>query len=445
MQRQKVGQPSLPISGTLPRSQSAHIAYVCQQFPALTQTFTSRQIAGLQKAGLDVVVFSAKPRDPRFKPENGLPPAKRVVYLPPLLSPQMFGMLARAFLRQPSKVAQLLRRLAGAPVSVTRRLHRLRPVADFMRGVSILACVHARYCVGHLHAEFAGSETSIAWVVSHMTGLPFSFTSHTSKYEPLLELKVADAQFVVAISDYERRRLLARCGSQYADKIHVVHLGVDTQLWRPQPPDHKNGKPMILSVGSLFEKKGQDYLIRAVALLMRRGLNLQCLIVGDGPRRPLLEDLTRRLGLSGVVELVGPLPNDKVKSLCQRAAAFALPSVTSRTEGTDGIPVSLMEAMASAKPCISTPIAGIPELLEDNVTGLLVPERDPLSLANGIQRLLSDVDLCRRLGENARRKVEAEFNLCSNIPKLAALFHASLNHTRGNRRVGSSETNACGT
>ncbi len=198
---------------------------------------------------------------------------------------------------------------------------------------------------------------------------------------------------------------------------------------------------MILSVGSLFEKKGQDYLIQAVALLIRRGLNLQCLIVGDGPRRPLLEDLTRRLGLSGAVVLAGPLPNDKVKSLCQRATVFALPSVTSRTEGTDGIPVSLMEAMASAKPCISTPIAGIPELLEDNVTGLLVPERDPLSLANGIQRLLSDVDLCRRLGENARRKVEAEFNLCSNIPKLAALFQSSL--TEGGRQSEAHKQMAC--
>ena len=183
---------------------------------------------------------------------------------------------------------------------------------------------------------------------------------------------------------------------------------------------------MILSVGSLFEKKGHDYLIQAVALLVQRGMNAECLIVGDGPRRPMLEGLIAKLGLSGTVVLSGPLTTDEVRSLCRRATAFVLASVTSKVEGTDGIPVSLMEAMASAVPCISTPVAGIPELVQDNVTGLLVPERDPQSLADSMQRLLIDVGLRRRLGENARRRVVAEFDLRSNIVKLADLFQSSL-------------------
>jgi glycosyltransferase involved in cell wall biosynthesis len=403
------------------------IGYICQQFPTLTQTFTYRQVVELQRNGLEVMVFSAKPPDPRFKPEVGLPSVKHVIYLPPVASMQMLWAQMISFLRQPRVFTHLLWQLSTAPVDVNRRLHKLRPLVEFIRGVYIAHYVRIQNCsVGHFHAEFAGSDASMAWVASRLTGIPFSFTSHTSKYEPLLKQKVIDARFVIAISHYEKKRLIYRCGAEYADKIHVIHLGVSPELWKPMGANHVNPRPTIVSVGSLVEKKGHEYLIRAIARLVRQYFDLQCIIVGDGPKRPLLELLIKQLGLSNVVTLTGPLPNDKVKSLCQKADIFVLACITSPLEGTDGIPVSLMEAMALGKPCVSTFVAGIPELIQDGETGLLVPERDEKALADAIMRLLLDPGLRVRLGQAARKKIETDFNLSMNAKKLACLFKDSL-------------------
>jgi glycosyltransferase involved in cell wall biosynthesis len=279
-----------------------------------------------------------------------------------------------------------------------------------------------------VHAGFAGNEASVVWVASRFADVSFSFTSHSSRYEPLLAEKVRLAAFVVAISDYERARLRQVVDPTTAERIIVCRYGVDPLVWRRSTLSGQGGdlEGGIISVGSLVDKKGHRVLIEAVRLLADRGVSVECCIVGDGPMRGRLDDLIVRLSVDDRVRLVGALPTPEVRREVERAMVFALPCVVSPTEGGDGIPVSLMEAMALEKACVSTPVAGIPELVVDGQTGLLAREGDASSLADALERLLEDRRLRATLGAAARRIVESEYNSEANAAILVRLFEQAV-------------------
>jgi glycosyltransferase involved in cell wall biosynthesis len=163
----------------------------------------------------------------------------------------------------------------------------------------------------------------------------------------------------------------------------------------------------VVSVGSLIEKKGHDVLIEACARLRAEGLDVRCEIAGAGHLHDSLRSLIERLGVQDSVRLLGPLSREDVLARVASASVFALAAVPSRI-GVDGVPVALIEAMAVGTPPVSTALSGIPELVSDGETGLLVEPGDVAGLADALRRLLTDEPLRTRLGESARAHVRAE-------------------------------------
>ena len=163
-------------------------------------------------------------------------------------------------------------------------------------------------------------------------------------------------------------------------------------------------------------------MVEACRILVDRGVMLRCVIVGVGPQKALVEELVERYALHGRIELAGTVFQERIQAYYQRADVFVLPCVTASNGDVDGVPVSLMEAMAVEVAAVSTRVSGIPELIEDGVSGMLVPEQDPLALADALQRALEDDELRSRLGENGRRKIIHEFNIDKSARQLATLF-----------------------
>jgi colanic acid/amylovoran biosynthesis glycosyltransferase len=224
----------------------------------------------------------------------------------------------------------------------------------------------------------------------------------------------------VTVSDYNRRHL-ERLGGRYLVRIYN---GLDLDRFAPngKAPDQP---PLVLAVGRLVEKKGFDVLVGACELLRRDGVRFRCLIVGKGELADELQGMISALDLERHVELAGPLPRESLLDLFRRASVVAAPCVVGGDGNRDGLPTVLTEAMALKVPVVATPVTGIPELVEDDRTGLIVPERDPAALAAAVRRLLEDTDAARRLAEAGRERVERDFDLHVNVGRLRTLFEAS--------------------
>ena len=288
-----------------------------------------------------------------------------------------------------------------------------------------LALEMKRQGIRHIHAQFAINAATIALVASRLLNITFSFTAHNSFFTDrvILREKVSEAQFIIAISEFTRQFLIRLVpGVGAADKIHVVHCGLSPDDFAPLDPKPVNDVPILLFVSHLVERKGAPVLVKACEILVERDVGFRCVIVGDGPQRTLLEQLVEQYNLQEVVELAGVVFQEHLKEYLARADVFVLPCITASNGDMDGIPVALMEAMAMAIPTVSTTVSGIPELIEDGVSGLLVPEKDAVALADALQRLFQDDELCARLGKNGRQKVIREFDIDKSTTQLAALF-----------------------
>lgn len=398
------------------------IAYVLKMFPRFSETFILNEILELERLGQRVEIFSLhQPIDPEVHADVEKLRSK-VTYLPARITAEMIdrqvgrgdrSRIARTYLGREIKAA----RLAGD------RKRRKRALQ-----AAFVTPMLKRAGVGHVHAHFATSATDVALQIGRLTDLPFSFTAHAkdifheSVDRPALRRKLRAARFSVTVSDFNRRHLLQLAPS--AD-IHRIYNGLDLDLFRRRSPGRESDakqSPLILAVGRLVEKKGFDVLLRACALLHDRGRDFRCQIVGKGDRRAELEALIGDLGIGARVDLLGPMPREQLLSLLPRASIFAAPCRIGGDGNRDGLPTVLIEAMATGLPVISTPVTGIPELVRDGRTGLLVPENDPYRLAAAIERLLDQPRLAETLARAGRRRVEQSFDLGRNVAELHARF-----------------------
>jgi glycosyltransferase involved in cell wall biosynthesis len=215
-----------------------------------------------------------------------------------------------------------------------------------------------------------------------------------------------------------------KCGAAALAKIRVIRCGVPIERFPFQSrAGRASGEGLrIVSVGRLVDYKGFDVLIRACAILRREGMRLRCVIVGEGPERERIERLAADPDLDGAVQLQGARPQHEVIDLLSKADLFALACLPGRDGLQDGIPIVLMEAMALGVPVVSTRLSGIPELVKDGSTGLLVPPNDPVGLAAAIKRLHEDRALAARLGLQARDLIEKEYDLARSVSLLCAAF-----------------------
>ena len=314
--------------------------------------------------------------------------------------------------------------------------NRWRTLLHFAQAIPLAVAVE-RQQIEHLHVHFALNATSLALFVARLTGISYSFTAHANDIfcNPiLLPQKIQGAKFIVAISEFNRRFLHDVLPTdETLAKIHVVHCGIDSQRFAPavhlagdEPVNSELGDsdpPTIVAVGRLVEKKGFLYLVEACRRLVERGYRFRCLIVGpEGPEQQRVEQLIEEHDLGEQVKLMGVVFQEQMRELLSRATVVTLPCVVAADQDMDGIPYSLMESMAMGIPVVSTRVSGIPELVDGEQTGLLVPPRDADALADALARLLDDPALRQRLGQAGRQRVLDEFELEQNSHELLALF-----------------------
>jgi glycosyltransferase involved in cell wall biosynthesis len=283
--------------------------------------------------------------------------------------------------------------------------------------------------IGHVHAHWATHPALAAYVIHRLTGLPYSFTAHAHDIyveQSMLREKIAESAFVVTISEFNRRFLAGLYGQALVEKVDVIHCGIDLNVFQPHETNQKADPFTLICVASLEEKKGHKYLIEACAQLSKKGVAFNCLLVGDGDLRPELEAMIQQYGLSAHVKLLGRQPRHRVGELLAQSHALILPSIVTSKGKMEGIPVALMEALAMEMPVIATNISGVSELVENNVTGLLVPEKDAAALAAAIEIVRQDPEAAAVRGKRGRQKVVAEFDLHANTEALAERFIASI-------------------
>jgi colanic acid/amylovoran biosynthesis glycosyltransferase len=283
--------------------------------------------------------------------------------------------------------------------------------------------------VDHVHCHFANHPALAGFLIHRLTGIPYSFTAHGSDLHVdrrMLCEKVAESAFVVPISQYNRDLIARECGDRHRDKLIVIHCGVDTAVFRPEDPDdaRDDDRFRIICVGTLHEVKGQRFLVEACRLLAHEGVDVECRLVGAGADARALQERIQALGLADRVHLTGERTRPQIAELLRRSDVLVTPSVPTRKGKREGIPLVLMEAMASGVPVVASRISGIPELIEDGVSGLLVPPGEPAALALALGRLHDDEQLRRRLALGGRAKVEQEFDVEQSAALLVDRFRA---------------------
>jgi glycosyltransferase involved in cell wall biosynthesis len=220
-----------------------------------------------------------------------------------------------------------------------------------------------------------------------------------------LALKVRRADAVVCISDFVRSQLMSLVPPADWARLHTVRCGIDVERFRPPDGPRAAGRGEILTVAAMSPRKGHAVLLAALAELARRGADFGALLVGDGPERPALERLADELGIRARVRFAGALAEEDLPPLYRAADVFCLPSYA------EGVPIVLMEAMASELPVVATGVMGVPELVEDGRSGLVVPPGRPDALADALAQLLDDPALRSELGRAARERVRSEYEV----------------------------------
>ena len=388
----------------------------------LTETFILYEILGIERTGARVEFYPLLRESTKLVHPEAVPVVERAHFLP-FLSRAILASQLWWLRRSPRRyIGTLLAALRGTAGS---RNHFSGAIGIFPK-VAHAARLMASAGVSHVHCHFATHPALAGFIVHRLTGIPYSFTAQGSDLHvdrTMLCQKVAEAAFVAAISEYNRDLIVAECGAATVDKVRVIRSGIETEFFRPRDGERPPGPVRILCVGRLIEVKGQTYLIDACRRLAEDGVEFTCDLVGDGPDRPTLERQIAAAGLDGRVRLHGALPRGDVARLLHDADVVATPSVPTKEGRREGVPIVLMEALASGVPAVSTRISGIPELVEDGKVGLLVPPRDPVALADALRTLAVDPEVRRRYGMAGRDKVTREYDAYANAARLAQLFN----------------------
>lgn len=410
-------------STTAPRR--VRLAYLLSRYPAVSHSFLLNEVVQLRELGFDIQVASINPPD---RPLKDLPPvefaeSRSTYYIKSSPRIQVMGTILRTLLTRPGvffRGFNAALHLGGWDLRA-----KLYALFYFVEAI-LLGDWMVRRGYAHLHVHFStavatvGLLTSIAWEV------PFSLSVHGpdefhSVSEYYLTQKVERAKFILCISDYCRSQLMRVVSPMHWSKLHVVRLGVDPAVFAPRRLEKKKGDGFdIVCVGRLVPAKGQLILVRAFADLLAQGYDVRLKIVGDGVDRKQLESFVDERGLTSAVEFKGALSHGETRRELEAADLFVLASFA------EGLPVALMEAMAMEIPCVSTYVAGIPELIRDGVDGLLVPASSQEKLTDAMKSMVDNPALRRDLAAAGRRRVLAFYDLAENARTLATVFERNL-------------------
>ncbi|MGF1610493.1 MAG: glycosyltransferase family 4 protein [Kiloniellales bacterium] len=420
--------PRTPLGAPLRPPLAGRCAVLLKGYPRLSESFIAQEILALERRGLELRLYSLRrPTDPAVHPAHR-EIAAPVSYLPEYLH------------REPRRVLagwRRARRLPGYVRAWRAWLRDLRrdPSPNRLRRFG-QACVLAAELppeIAHIHAHFLHTPASVARYAAVMRGLAWSASAHAKDIwtTPPWELreKLAEAAWVVTCTAVGRDYLQGL--SPRPGKVALVYHGLDLARFPPPGPGEMqcNGGDgrdpaaplVILSVGRAVAKKGYGDLLEALAKLPP-GLAWRFVHIGGGPLLPQLKARADHLGLAGRIDWLGAQAQEAVLARYRAADLFVLASRIAKDGDRDGLPNVLLEAQSQALPCLATRVSAIPELIEDEVTGLLVPPGDPAVLAAALTRLIGDPTLRARLGTAGAERMRRDFALDGGIDALAARF-----------------------
>jgi len=405
------------------------LGYLYSRYPVLSQTFCDAEMLALERLGFELEIGSVYPPLTSLRHEHITCLRTRIHYAPPQEILKILEKNAKMDGKWPRNLVDRHEQKYGPSVKAEQRARNALYFADHFK----------RRGVDHVHVHFANRAAHTAMFLKEISGIPFSVTAHGQDFmkdlgnDDLLREICDAAEFVAAETDYSRDLLRQRCPDSAA-KIHRVYNGMDLARFpapneeaaRPAGPSRTGmapyQAPRIISIGRLVAFKGFEYLIDACADLARRGLEFTCEIIGDGPLRGDLEARIRKMNLSDQVHLLGSLSQGAVLEKLKAADIFALASVTDKQGASDVFPTVIIEAMATARPVVSTRLAGIPESVVDGETGLLVSPGDTMALAEALGRLIEDAKLRFHYGRAGRARIEQHFRIEHTMGALIELL-----------------------
>ena len=396
------------------------VGYVLKMYPRLSETFILNEILGLEAAGVDVTVFSLRvPTEGRFQRE--VPDVQADVQY---LSTTHSSSIIDAFRALGSYGHARLQ----AALGFVEQLPEGR-AGDIVVQALQLAAASRRAHIEHLHAHFMTVAAHTVYVAHLLSGIPFTVTVHAKDLyrigvdRAIFSEIAAAAEAVITVCDANREFITHKFLPGHTVPVRVVYNGLPLSDLPSYQTERDSS--LILGVGRLVEKKGFDVLVRAARILEDRGAKFSCLIVGDGEEYQRLAQLIETLDVGHRVRLVGPHKREHILELMARSQVLAAPCIVGGDGNQDALPTVILEAMAMGLPVVSTPIAGIPEMIADGVEGHLVPEADPHDLADALQRLFLDDTMARQMGAAGQAKVAAKFDRSVTLPALVELFDAS--------------------
>jgi glycosyltransferase involved in cell wall biosynthesis len=396
------------------------IAVLLSRFPLITETFILYEVIELERQGQPVLLVPLLEETPRVAHKEAESWRQRAFYTP-LISPGILAANLRTLRRKPIVYLRtLIHTLAGS----ARNPRLCIGTAVFFAKSVYLSEKLEQMGIHHIHAHFATHPTMSAYIISSLTNSSFSFTAHAHDIfvrRAMLGEKLRKASFIRSISRFNKDFLTRLYPDVSEDKFHVIHAGTDPNVFAPETEKsrfkEKEGH-RLLTVAALKYHKGIPVLIESCRRLREKGFRFLCEVVGDGPLRDQLENLIRKYGLADVVRLLGAKRRDEVSQLLKNCYVFILPSIIESNGRMEGIPVSLMEAMASKRPVIASALSGINELVDDGLNGILVEPGNVESLTSAIMELINNPEYAKRLGEKGFEKVKDEFQINDCVNRL---------------------------
>jgi glycosyltransferase involved in cell wall biosynthesis len=400
------------------------IAYLSNQYPKVSHAFIRREIRALEAHGVPVRRYSIRPCPDRLvDPADVEEKARTRVVLTSGAASRIVRAMVAALLADP---ARWLRTLWWAlRIGVRSESGPVRHLIYFSEACLLAQWLREDGCT-HLHSHFGTNGTTVAMLCRALGGPPYSFTVHgPEEFDNVggltLTAKIEHAAFVIAISHFGRSQLIRWCGDEHWSKIHVVRCALDATFLAPaDEPAPANDR--LVCVGRLCPQKGQLLLVEALGRLAAEGVAFRMVFVGDGELRGAVEEAIRNHGIEDRCEITGWASGDEVRRQLLDSRALVLPS------SAEGLPVVLMEALALARPALTTHVAGIPELVESGESGWLVPSGSLDGLCHALREALSATpETLHEMGRAGAVRARSQHDAMVEAAKLVRLFPAESN------------------
>ncbi len=409
-------------------ARTLNVAYILHRFPYLTETFIMREVYWLRKQGVEVKIYSLLAPTHKLVHEQA-EELLSVTHYSPFISwnviRSQFQFLRRSPIKYLKAFANLFRQTYREPAVL------LRCLVLFPKSVYFAGLIRQQGA-DHIHSHFVWIDGIAAGVASDLLDVTFTIHPHAfglfSRNQKAVKAELEHATQIVTISKFHKSYIQNLCPEIDPDHIHIVYCALETDVLSRCDRPPSEGPVQILAVGRLIEKKGFEYLITACRNLLDQNIDFQCNIVGGGTSKPRLQNQINQLGLEDHVCLAGSMSQKQVQEYYRNCDIFALPCVVAGDGDRDGIPVVLMEAMACEIPVVTTPVTGIPDLVQHEQTGLLVAERNADELTLALKKLIANEDLRKQLGRQGRQTILGKFEIRKNAAKMAEIFK-QVSHT----------------